>query len=110
MRARTHGHGETAVHALCDVSLTVRAGELVAVMSPSGSGRYTLTRSKVDRGAAGVLVTHEARHAAWVDRVVLLRDGVVVHTSGPLANPGRRANRSTLAKRKRTAGLTEVGS
>jgi putative ABC transport system ATP-binding protein len=25
-----------------------------------------------------VLVTHEARHAAWADRVVFLRDGVVV--------------------------------
>ena len=25
-----------------------------------------------------MLVTHEARHAAWADRVVFLRDGVVV--------------------------------
>ncbi|MBX6723797.1 MAG: ABC transporter ATP-binding protein, partial [Dactylosporangium sp.] len=27
---------------------------------------------------------HEARHAAWADRVVFLRDGVIVDTSGPL--------------------------
>jgi putative ABC transport system ATP-binding protein len=29
-----------------------------------------------------VLVTHEARHAAWADRVVFLRDGIVVDESG----------------------------
>jgi putative ABC transport system ATP-binding protein len=29
-----------------------------------------------------VLVTHEARHAAWADRVVFLRDGVVVDETG----------------------------
>ena len=39
------------------------------------------------RRAAGVLVTHEARHAAWADRVVFLRDGVIVDTSGPVGRP-----------------------
>ena len=29
-----------------------------------------------------MLVTHEARHAAWADRVVFLRDGVVVDETG----------------------------
>jgi putative ABC transport system ATP-binding protein len=29
-------------------------------------------------------VTHEARHAAWADRVVFLRDGVVVDSTGSL--------------------------
>ena len=37
-----------------------------------------LLRARCDAGAAGVLVTHEARHAAWADRVVFLRDGVIV--------------------------------
>jgi putative ABC transport system ATP-binding protein len=27
-------------------------------------------------------VTHEARHAAWADRVVFLRDGIIVDESG----------------------------
>jgi len=56
-----------------------------ALDSHTGEAVLRLLRSKVDGGAAGVLVTHEARHAAWADRVVFLRDGVVVDTSGPIA-------------------------
>ncbi|GGG78820.1 ABC transporter ATP-binding protein [Corynebacterium pelargi] len=32
-------------------------------------------RERVDHGAAGLLVTHEARFAGWADRVVYMRDG-----------------------------------
>jgi putative ABC transport system ATP-binding protein len=58
-----------------------------ALDSQTGEAVLRLLRSKVDGGAAGVLVTHEARHAAWADRVVFLRDGVVVDTAGPLDDP-----------------------
>jgi putative ABC transport system ATP-binding protein len=52
-----------------------------ALDTETGEDILRLLRSRCDRGAAGVLVTHEARHAAWADRVVFLRDGVVVDES-----------------------------
>jgi putative ABC transport system ATP-binding protein len=55
-----------------------------ALDSQTGEAVLRVLRTRVDAGAAGILVTHEARHAAWADRVVFLRDGVVVDTSGPL--------------------------
>jgi putative ABC transport system ATP-binding protein len=58
-----------------------------ALDSQTGEVVLRLLRSRVDAGAAGVLVTHEARHAAWADRVVFLRDGAIVDTSGPLDRP-----------------------
>ncbi|MGK5674040.1 ABC transporter ATP-binding protein [Micromonospora sp. URMC 106] len=58
-----------------------------ALDSQTGEAVLRVLRSRVDAGAAAVLVTHEARHAAWADRVVFLRDGAVVDTSGPLGRP-----------------------
>src|SRR3954465_15660828 len=40
--SRIHGSAATAVTALDDVSMSVAAGELVAVMGPSGSGKSSL--------------------------------------------------------------------
>jgi len=53
-----------------------------ALDSATGEDVLRLLRDRCDAGAAGVLVTHEARHAAWADRVVFLRDGVVVDETG----------------------------
>ncbi|MGY1839539.1 MULTISPECIES: ABC transporter ATP-binding protein [unclassified Modestobacter] len=55
-----------------------------ALDSATGEEVLRLLRARCSAGAAGVLVTHEARHAAWADRVLFLRDGVVVDTSGPV--------------------------
>ncbi|MDJ0340286.1 ABC transporter ATP-binding protein [Streptomyces sp. H10-C2] len=52
-----------------------------ALDSETGESVLALLRARCDAGAAGVLVTHEPRFAAWADRVVFLRDGSVVDTT-----------------------------
>jgi putative ABC transport system ATP-binding protein len=53
-----------------------------ALDSRTGDLVLRLLRSRCDAGASGVLVTHEARHAAWANRVVFLRDGAMVDETG----------------------------
>jgi putative ABC transport system ATP-binding protein len=52
-----------------------------ALDSETGESVLGLLRARCDAGAAGVLVTHEPRFAAWADRVVFLRDGSVTDTT-----------------------------
>jgi putative ABC transport system ATP-binding protein len=58
-----------------------------ALDSETGEAVLRLLRQRCDAGASGVLVTHEARHAGWADRVVFLRDGVVVDETSPTGVP-----------------------
>jgi putative ABC transport system ATP-binding protein len=53
-----------------------------ALDSATGQAILDLIRARVDAGAAGVLVTHDARFASWADRIVFLRDGRVVDSTG----------------------------
>ncbi|WP_130866387.1 ABC transporter ATP-binding protein [Acidipropionibacterium timonense] len=58
-----------------------------ALDSATGDEVMALVRQLADEGVAVVLVTHEARHAAWADRVVFLRDGRIVDESAVLTDP-----------------------
>lgn len=52
-----------------------------ALDSHTGEVVLRMLRTRIDQGAGGVLVTHDARHAAWADRIVFLRDGRVADQS-----------------------------
>jgi putative ABC transport system ATP-binding protein len=52
-----------------------------ALDSTTGEVVLRMLRRRVNAGAGGILVTHDARHAAWADRIVFLRDGRVVDES-----------------------------
>jgi putative ABC transport system ATP-binding protein len=54
-----------------------------ALDSLTGEAVLRLLRGQCDHGCAAVLVTHDARHAAWADRVVFLRDGRLVDQTAP---------------------------
>jgi putative ABC transport system ATP-binding protein len=57
-----------------------------ALDSRTGETVLEVLRDRCDAGAAGLLVTHEARHAAWADRVLFLRDGMTVDaTAQPMS-------------------------
>jgi putative ABC transport system ATP-binding protein len=58
-----------------------------ALDSVAGEAVMRVLRERVDAGAAGLLVTHDARHAAWADRTVFLKDGRVVDFTGRRSEP-----------------------
>ena len=60
-----------------------------ALDSTAGEDVMRVLRARVDDGAGGLLVTHDARYAAWADRTVFLRDGLVVDTTGTPRGPER---------------------
>ena len=73
-----------------------------ALDSTTGEAVLAVLRARCDAGAAAVMVTHEARHAAWADRVVFLRDGRIVDEAG------RQDPRTLLAIATRLATGLEV--
>lgn len=54
-----------------------------ALDSETGRTVLELLRRRAEEGAAVVMVTHEARFAAWADRTVYLRDGRISGETGP---------------------------
>jgi putative ABC transport system ATP-binding protein len=58
-----------------------------ALDSVTGEAVLRLLREHCDRGGSGVLVTHDARFAAWADRIVFLRDGQILDQTDAPAGP-----------------------
>jgi putative ABC transport system ATP-binding protein len=58
-----------------------------ALDSMTGESIMRLLRSHCDGGGTAILVTHDAAHAAWADRVVFLRDGRIVDQARPAPSP-----------------------
>lgn len=53
-----------------------------ALDSVAGDETMRLIRNHVDAGASGLFVTHDARDAAWADRIVYLQDGILTSDTG----------------------------
>ena len=68
-----------------------------ALDSRTGETVLEVLRDRCDAGAAGLLVTHEARHAAWADRVLFLRDGMTVDATAQPMSPTSCSERRTEA-------------
>lgn len=58
-----------------------------ALDSATGDGIMEVLRNRADSGCAVVLVTHEARHAGWADRVLFLKDGRIVDQAAQSYDP-----------------------
>jgi putative ABC transport system ATP-binding protein len=58
-----------------------------ALDSLTGETVLRMMRRHCDAGGSAVLVTHDARFAAWADRIIFLRDGRVVDEAAGLEGP-----------------------
>ncbi|HSV47525.1 MAG TPA: ABC transporter ATP-binding protein [Ramlibacter sp.] len=80
--SQTFGHGEQAVQALKATSLSVEAGELVALLGPSGSGKSTL------------LLAISLIQPPTTGRIVI--DGQTLYDEGPTGIDVRAFRRSKI--------------
>lgn len=122
---RVYGTGDTAVTALNDVSLTVEAGEFIAIIGSSGSGKSTLMHlmGGVDRPTSGtvklqgqdIFARNDEQLAVFRRREVGLIYqfynlipvlDVVENMTLPVLMDGRSVNEQRLSALVRALGLT----
>ena len=65
---KTFGTGETAVHALADINLDIRQGEIFGIIGLSGAGKSTLVRcmNLLERPTSGS-ITVNGQRLAWME-------------------------------------------
>ncbi len=68
-----------------------------ALDSVNGEAVMRLILAACKRGAAAVVVTHDAQLASWADRVVFLRDGRAVDQTVPPPSPEELIEPSPLS-------------
>lgn len=128
--SRTFGEGHVAVHALTDVSFSVGAGELVAVMGPSGSGKSTLLAiaGGLEPATSGTVsidgqdlaamtpdarATLRLRHVGYVFQDLNLLPGLTAleNVAFPLQLAGVRTGPAEVTARERLAelGVADLG-
>jgi putative ABC transport system ATP-binding protein len=124
--SRRYGSGDAIVDAVRSVSLTVAAGELVAVMGPSGSGKSTLMHmlAGLDRPTAGeiwiggteisklgdtALTKLRREHTGFVFQFFNLLPMLTAEENIllPLSIAGRKPDRGWVEQLVRNVGLEE---
>ncbi|ABW67431.1 ABC transporter permease [Desulfosudis oleivorans] len=122
---RVYRSGDIEVHALRDISLTIEAGEFIAIMGPSGSGKSTLlhTLGLLDRPDSGTytlfgrdttkmdddtLATLRNHLAGFVFQQfhLLQRSSALDNVALPLVYAGRRQKKDRAEKRLAEVGLS----